>query len=154
MVALHMAQSDTFSESSGRHGRCSRSCGGTHSILFCFFSSCFCRCLGRFFLFFLGIAQGFFSEFLCVLTTLLCQICNESEKKRLYCTSHKIVVLALFLPLNNVNLQDQVLSFHECILRMYCIDNEALVFMFNGGSSYDFTIPLIFTGICMLYLHY
>ena len=25
-------------------------------------------------------------------------------------------------------------------LRMYCIDTEALVFMFNGGSSYSFTI--------------
>ncbi len=26
------------------------------------------------------------------------------------------------------------------LLRMYCIDTEALVFMFNGGSSYGFTI--------------
>ncbi len=28
-------------------------------------------------------------------------------------------------------------------LRMYCIDTEALVFMFNGGSPYGFTIPPI-----------
>ena len=42
---------------------------------------------------------------------------------------------------------------HAC-LRMYCIDAEALVFMFNGGSPYGFTIHLIFTRICMLYLHY
>ncbi len=27
-----------------------------------------------------------------------------------------------------------------CLLRMYCIDIEALVFMFNGGSSYGFAI--------------
>ncbi len=33
---------------------------------------------------------------------------------------------------------------------MYCIDTEALVFMFNGGSSYGFTIHPIFTRICML----
>ena len=26
------------------------------------------------------------------------------------------------------------------ILRMYCIDTKALVFMFNGGSLYGFTI--------------
>ncbi len=26
------------------------------------------------------------------------------------------------------------------MLRMYCIDTEALVFMFNGGSPYGFTI--------------
>ncbi len=25
-------------------------------------------------------------------------------------------------------------------LRMYCIDTEALAFMFNGGSSYGFTV--------------
>ena len=36
-------------------------------------------------------------------------------------------------------------------LRMYCIDTEALVFMFNEGSSYGFTIHPIFTRICMLY---
>ncbi len=30
---------------------------------------------------------------------------------------------------------------------MYCIDTEALVFMFNGGSSYGFTINPIFTRI-------
>ncbi len=35
-------------------------------------------------------------------------------------------------------------------LRMYCIDTKALVFMFNGGSSYGFTIHPIFTRICML----
>ncbi len=35
-------------------------------------------------------------------------------------------------------------------LRMYCIDTEALVFMFNGGSPYGFTIHSIFTRICML----
>ncbi len=27
-------------------------------------------------------------------------------------------------------------------LRMYCIDTEALVFMFNGGSPYGFTMTL------------
>ncbi len=31
---------------------------------------------------------------------------------------------------------------------MYCIDTEALVFMFNGGSPYGFTIHPIFTRIC------
>ncbi len=36
-------------------------------------------------------------------------------------------------------------------LRMYCIYTEALVLMFNGGSSYGFTIYPIFTRICMLY---
>ncbi len=40
------------------------------------------------------------------------------------------------------------------LLRMYCIDTEALVFMFNGGSPYGFTIHPIFTRICMLHLHY
>ena len=40
------------------------------------------------------------------------------------------------------------------VLRMYCIDTEALVFMFSGGSSYGFTIHPIFTTICMLYLNY
>ncbi len=34
---------------------------------------------------------------------------------------------------------------------MYCIDTEALVFMFNGGSPYGFTIHPIFTRIYMLY---
>ncbi len=33
---------------------------------------------------------------------------------------------------------------------MYCIDTEALVFVFNGGSSYGFTNHPIFTRICML----
>ncbi len=33
-------------------------------------------------------------------------------------------------------------------LRMYCIDTEALVFMFNGGSPYSFTIHQMFTRIC------
>ncbi len=32
-------------------------------------------------------------------------------------------------------------------LRMYWVDTEALVFMFNGGSSYSFTIHPIFTRI-------
>ncbi len=45
-------------------------------------------------------------------------------------------------------------TFRESQLRMYCIDTEALVFMFNGGSPYGFTIHPIFTRICMLYLHY
>ncbi len=40
------------------------------------------------------------------------------------------------------------------MLRMYCINTEASVFMFNGGSSYGFTIHPIFTRICMRYLHY
>ncbi len=31
---------------------------------------------------------------------------------------------------------------NEVPLRMYCIDTKALVFMFNGGSSYGSTIPL------------
>ncbi len=35
------------------------------------------------------------------------------------------------------------------LLRMYCIDTEALVFMFNGGSSDGFTINPIFTRICI-----
>ncbi len=30
-------------------------------------------------------------------------------------------------------------------LRMYCIDTEALVFMFNGGSPCSFSIHPIFT---------
>ncbi len=37
---------------------------------------------------------------------------------------------------------------------MYCIDTEALVFMFNGGSSYGFTIHPIFTRICRLYTNH
>ncbi len=37
------------------------------------------------------------------------------------------------------------------ILRMYCIDTEAIVFMFNGGSSHGLTIHPIFTRICMLH---
>ncbi len=38
----------------------------------------------------------------------------------------------------------------QCIppLRMYCIDTEALVFMFNGGSLYGFTIHPILTQSC------
>ncbi len=43
---------------------------------------------------------------------------------------------------------------HILHLRMYCIDTEALVFMFNGGSPYGFTIHPIFKRICMLYRHY
>ncbi len=39
-------------------------------------------------------------------------------------------------------------------LRMYCIDTEALVFMFNGGSPYGLTIHPIFTRICMLYTNH
>ncbi len=34
---------------------------------------------------------------------------------------------------------------------MYCIDTEALAFIFNEGSSYGFTFHPIFTRICMLY---
>ncbi len=41
----------------------------------------------------------------------------------------------------------QLLKTH---LRMYCIDTEALVFMFNGGSPYSFTIHPIFTRILMI----
>ena len=29
------------------------------------------------------------------------------------------------------------------VLKMYCIDTKVLVFMFNRGSSYGFTIHLI-----------
>ncbi len=32
---------------------------------------------------------------------------------------------------------------------MYCIETEALVSMFNEGSSDGFTFHLIFTRICM-----
>ena len=38
------------------------------------------------------------------------------------------------------------------VLHRYCIDTEALVFMFNEGSSYGFTIHPIFIRICMQYL--
>ena len=36
-------------------------------------------------------------------------------------------------------------------LRMHCIDTEALVFMFNGGSPYNFTIHSIFTRLCIYF---
>ncbi len=39
------------------------------------------------------------------------------------------------------------------VLRTYCIDTEALVFMFNGGSSYGFTIHPNLTGIYMLLVY-
>ncbi len=45
---------------------------------------------------------------------------------------------------------DNILDTVELLLRMYCIDTEALVFVFNGGSSYSFTIHPIFIRICML----
>ena len=37
---------------------------------------------------------------------------------------------------------------------MYCIDTKALVFMFNGGTPYGFTIHPIFTRIKVLLLVY
>ncbi len=38
-------------------------------------------------------------------------------------------------------------------LRMYCIDTKALVFMFNEGSSYGFTIPSIFIPLLVYTNH-
>ncbi len=63
-------------------------------------------------------------------------------------------------PFHGIHSNCWILLFHaeicipHLVLRMYCIDTEALVFMFNGGTSYGFTIHTIFTWICMLYLHY
>ncbi len=42
----------------------------------------------------------------------------------------------------------RALLFQNDILRMYCIDPQALVFMFNGGSSCTFTIHSVVTRIC------
>ncbi len=54
-----------------------------------------------------------------------------------------------YTDMDNIAIPDYTGGYSN-ILRMYCIDTEALVFMFNGGSPYGFTIHPIFTRICML----
>ncbi len=55
----------------------------------------------------------------------------------------------------NMHFRNATLSYFTTVsvdmLRVYCIDTEALVFMFNAGSSYGFTIHPIFTRVCMLW---
>ncbi len=78
------------------------------------------------------------------------QICHPLNRRLFQfnapskCSFQKLVPLQFYLLLVIDNKQS---------LRMYCIDTEALVFMFNGGSSYGSTIHPIFTRICMLDLH-
>ena len=57
-------------------------------------------------------------------------------------TIHVTVAQEAFLRLPSV----KVWTFDPMMLRMYCIDTKALVFMFNGGSPYGFTIHPIFTN--------
>ena len=55
-------------------------------------------------------------------------------------------------PLRECILYPGKLSSTRYMLRMYCIDTEAIAFMFNEGSSCGSTIHPIDTKICVVYL--
>ncbi len=57
------------------------------------------------------------------------------------CWGHLLVDLwAPKINLTKANIINSDFFLKNFLLRKYCIDTEALVFMFNGGSSYGFTI--------------
>ena len=81
----------------------------------------------------------------------------ESEVKQVHMTTGSqtlcsLAMIKIRVYLEHFSWHDRMYILNMFILRMYCIDTKALVFMYNGASSYGFAIHPISTRLCMLYL--